>query len=124
MLFYEIDPKVEQMITFGERFLVPVAICLLATVGIVLMIWMMLNDAKDEKIDDLQADNDKKDEIIKRIRDVLNKTCEKRCNDAYEIIELEESVREANARADQNNSRAEKWAGEAEKMRREIETAA
>ena len=124
MLFYEIDPKVEQMITFGERFLVPVAICLLAAGGIVLMIWMMLNDAKDKKIDDLQADNDKKDEIIKRIRDVLNKTCEKRCNDAYEIIELEESVREANARADQNNSRAEKWAGEAEKMRREIETAA
>lgn len=124
MLFYEIDPKVEQMITFGERFLVPVAICLLAAGGIVLMIWMMLNDVKDKKIDDLQADNDKKDEIIKRIRDVLNKTCEKRCNDAYEIIELEESVREANARADQNNSRAEKWAGEAEKMRREIETAA
>lgn len=124
MLFYEIDPKVEQMITFGERFLVPVAICLLATVGIVLMIWMMLNDAKDKKIEDLQADNDKKDEIIKRIRGDLNKTCEKRCNDAYEIIELEESVREANARADQNNSRAEKWAGEAEKMRREIETAA
>ena len=105
------------LINVGERFLVPAAIVALGTAAIVYMVFIIVRESESKDLKDLREDLAYWKARCKRAEKERDQAHKNRCDDAYEMVALDDENRTLTLRIAQADSRAEQIAKAKDKER-------